>query len=37
MKDLPMMYLQWGLDNFRVNGPEHTLIQVELSNRLGIL
>lgn len=37
MKDLPMAYLKWGLDNFRTNGPQHTLIQIELSSRLGIL
>jgi len=37
MENLPMSYLKWGLDNFRTNGPQHTLIQIELSSRLGIL
>ena len=37
MKDLPISYLKWGLENFRTNGPEHTLIQMEISSRLGFL
>lgn len=36
LKDLPMQYLQWGLDNFRENGPQSQIIQMELSRRLGL-
>ncbi len=36
LKDLPMNYLKWGLDTFRVNGPQSQMIQMELSRRLGI-
>jgi len=36
LKDLPLHYLKWGLDEYRTNGPQHTIIQMELSRRLGI-
>ena len=36
LKNLPMDYLNWGLDNFKANGPQSTIIQMELSRRLGI-
>ena len=36
LKDLPLYYLKWGLNNFRINGPQSTMIQMELSRRLDI-
>jgi len=36
LKDLPMHYLKWGLNEYRVNGPQSQMIQMELSRRLGI-
>ena len=36
LKDLPMHYLKWGLETFKENGPQSTMIQMELSRRLGL-
>lgn len=36
LKDLPLNYLKWGLEKFRTNSPQSTMIQMELSRRLGI-
>jgi uncharacterized protein (DUF3820 family) len=36
LKDLPMHYLKWAFNTYRVNGPQSTMIQMELSRRLGI-
>ena len=36
LKDLPFHYLKWGLDQYRVNGPQHSMIQMELCRRLDI-
>jgi uncharacterized protein (DUF3820 family) len=37
MKDIPMSYLKWALENFRDNGPQSQMLQAELSRRLGLL
>ena len=36
LKDLPLHYLKWGLENYRINGPQSTMIQMELCRRLDI-
>ena len=36
LKDLPLNYLKWGFDTYRVNSPQHTIVQMELCRRLDI-